>query len=103
MENRVNGSTMDAPKEIKCAREQINQLDDSIVRLLTQRFQTAALIGQIKKQDDLQVLDRNREAEVLNRVRTVSPDSQTTDYVAAVYEAILKNSRDYQHHLIEGN
>ncbi|EHO51859.1 chorismate mutase [Lentilactobacillus kisonensis] len=103
MNHKGKASVMAGNEEINAAREQINHLDESIVRLLVQRFQTAALIGQIKDRDNLPVLDNSREQVVLNRVRTLDPDSHNGDYIENVYREILKNSRAYQHALIKAN
>ncbi|GHP14185.1 hypothetical protein YK48G_16100 [Lentilactobacillus fungorum] len=103
MEDKTKQLMMSDPAEMKAARKQIDYLDESIVRLLAQRFQVAALIGQIKKQNQVTVLDQNREQTVLKRVRAVNSDDATADYIENIYHEILANSRAYQCELIKNS
>ena len=99
MTNNIDDSTIH--DEIQAARTQINQLDQSIVKLLKKRFATSARIGQIKAESKLPVLDNNREKQVLEQVADLDSDTETQKYLRNIFEAILKNSRDYQHQLMQ--
>ena len=46
-------------------RAQIDEIDDKIVELFTQRMETAAKIADYKKAENLPILDPKREEEKL--------------------------------------
>ncbi|GEP23872.1 chorismate mutase [Lentilactobacillus diolivorans] len=100
MNNNQRSSVCDHNEEIQSAREQINQLDQSIVELLVKRFETSARISRIKRMRNLPVLDSDREAQVLKRVASSDPDPDTRAYIQDVYRAVMENSRKYQHQLM---
>ncbi|BDZ30551.1 MFS transporter [Lactiplantibacillus sp. WILCCON 0030] len=77
-------------------RRQINQIDQQIVKLLNQRFETVTVIGELKQASQLPVLDAKRETIVLDRVASQSRKAAHTPYLQAIYQAIMANSRDYQ-------
>ncbi|GAA2968040.1 chorismate mutase [Lentilactobacillus parakefiri] len=101
MTNKIEMAAESDNQAIQAAREQINQLDQGIVDLLKQRFQTSALIGQIKEKTHLQVLDSDREKRVLDQVAQLDSDPGTRKYLQKIFQEILKNSRDYQHELMQ--
>ena len=101
MTNKIEMTAESDNQAIQAAREQINQLDQGIVDLLKQRFQTSALIGQIKEKTHLQVLDSDREKRVLDQVAQLDSDPGTRKYLQKIFQEILKNSRDYQHELMQ--
>lgn len=101
MTNKIEMAAESDNQAIQAAREQINQLDQGIVDLLKQRFQTSALIGQIKEKTHLQVLDSDREKRVLDQVAQLESDPGTRKYLQKIFQEILKNSRDYQHELMQ--
>ncbi|PAK82999.1 chorismate mutase [Lentilactobacillus parakefiri] len=101
MTNKIEMAAESDNQAIQAAREQINQLDQGIVDLLKQRFQTSALIGQIKGKTHLQVLDSDREKRVLDQVAQLESDPGTRKYLQKIFQEILKNSRDYQHELMQ--
>lgn len=77
-------------------RQAINQIDQKIVRLLNQRFETVTDISDLKQQAHLPVLDQSREDRVLDRVAQRSNQAAHTPYLQAIYQAIMSNSRAYQ-------
>ena len=60
--------TKDMVKDIETLRKEINQLDDQLAAIFAQRMQTALAIAAYKKENNLPVLDRGREREILSRV-----------------------------------
>lgn len=101
MTNKIETATESDNQAIQAAREQINQLDQDIVDLLKQRFQTSALIGTIKQNAQLPVLDEDREKKVLDQVAQLDSDPGNRKYLQKIFQEILKNSRDYQHELMQ--
>jgi len=57
-------------EEISKLREKIDTLDDAILILLADRFKYSTEIGKIKKENNLPILQNNREEEVLNKLKS---------------------------------
>jgi len=83
-------------KSLAHERQHINQIDQQIVRLLNQRFDTVTTIGDLKQAEQLPVLDQQREDRVLDQVAQKSQTAAHTPYLQAIYQAIMLNSRAYQ-------
>lgn len=78
-------------------REQIDILDKQILSLLKERFVIAQEIGDLKKNNDLPVIDGEREALILEKLAEVSKkEGLELDFVHAVYELIFQESRRLQ-------
>jgi len=78
-------------------RGQIDVLDKKILSLLKERFVIAQQIGDLKKGNDLPVVDEDREALILKKLAEVSiKEGLNPDFVCSVYELIFKESRRLQ-------
>lgn len=76
-------------------RNDINAIDDELVKLFIKRMDTAGKIGAYKKQAGLPVLNVKREEEVKERLLAEVPDELKTS-ISRLYDAIFQISRDYQ-------
>lgn len=76
-------------------REKINAIDDEISILLEKRFNFCGKIAEEKKQNEIKILDKERENAVIKRV-TEKVNAEYAEYVKAVYLAILTESKWYQ-------
>ena len=56
---------------IEKLREQIDNLDNEIIRLLDARFDCSKAIGEEKKKLNAQVLDSSREQKILDKVDSI--------------------------------
>src|SRR5258706_6642094 len=77
-------------------RRKIDQLDEKLVELLTERANCALQIGKLKQELGLEVYQPDREAQVLHHVqshgeRTGSPLGG--DAIARVFERIIDEAR----------
>ncbi|NOZ82086.1 MAG: chorismate mutase [Candidatus Micrarchaeota archaeon] len=76
---------------IRELRKKIDEIDSQIVLLLSKRFELGKRIGRIKRSAGLPIQDRSREAEVINRVRTLSTRSGAEpDAIEDIYRVIIK-------------
>src|SRR5262245_7185131 len=106
MENagwRINANTPGGDLDPKLSEEQIagirNQIDDldqAISRLISQRLTLARQLTQAKTKLGLPVLDSSRENEVLNKVTSHLSDPPLAQAVQAIYEEIMAQSRKLQ-------
>lgn len=81
--------------QLSVYRDEINAIDDELVKLLIKRMQTAGKIGAYKKEAGLPVLNVKREEEVKERLLAEVPDELKTS-ISRLYDAIFQISRDYQ-------
>ena len=76
-------------------RSKLNKIDEEIVRLLEERVGICKEIGKIKAEEQMEVMDMNREREVLERV-TSSADSAPPEGVRSVFKEIISMCRSVQ-------
>jgi len=77
-------------------RQKIDELDEQIVRLISQRAATAKAIGELKRTADLPVYEPHREQDVFNHVRSVNPGPLADAEIQHVYERIIDVMRTLQ-------
>ena len=84
-------------------RNKIDDIDDKIVELLLERFAAVKSVGEYKKEHGLDVLQKNREAEVLQNIADKINKTNKTEnqaykkYMLDIYETILKTSKSSQY------
>ena len=71
-------------------REEINRLNNEIMKLLADRVEVAVKIGEVKKQLELPVVDPQREAKVLEQVKKLALENHLdADGVVRVFKEII--------------
>ena len=84
------------------AREKINKIDKEMAKLFIERMKASEAVAEYKKEHGLQILDPERENEVIRR----NCESVENDLYREYYMNFQKNtmaiSRAYQSRLIEG-
>jgi chorismate mutase len=77
-------------------RQKIDELDEQIVQLISQRAKAAREIGELKKTSDLPVYEPLREQAVFEHVRKVNPGPLADAEMLHVYERIMDVMRTLQ-------
>ena len=77
-------------------RQEIDRIDDEIVRLLNERAQNAVRIGEEKSRQGTPVHDPEREDEVLRRVKAVNSGPLDSAAMQAVYRQIISACSNLQ-------
>lgn len=77
-------------------REKIDQLDKQIVALLEERMTVVTEVARIKAENRLAVLDGQREAILLDKVRHYVKEAKYEESIVEVYQAMLTISKNYQ-------
>jgi chorismate mutase len=74
------------------AREQIDSLDDQIIKILAKRFEIVDQIIDLKVQNGFPLTDENREHDIINRLSKSNPyvDKELIEYV---YQRIFDYSK----------
>ncbi len=81
--------------DIQELRQEIDQIDDALVRLFVQRMDVAARIADYKKENDLPILVPSREREKLQDV-AVKAGPEMANYTRVLYSMLFELSRSYQ-------
>ena len=74
-------------------RKNIDDIDEKLVDLLARRIDVVKKIGELKKQNNLPVVDKNRFNNVLGKVeKTAIQQGLSPDFIKELYEVIHKYS-----------
>ena len=82
--------------DLDSIRQEIDQLDDQIVKLLEERMHLVEGVVAYKKASGKAILDTKREEAIFEKVRNRVEDKQYQETIVATFSDILKRSRDYQ-------
>ncbi len=85
--------------ELKELREQIDKIDNDMVRLFQERMKVAAGIAEYKKENGLAVLDKSRERQKLSDV-VGKTEEELKSYMHVLYSLLFELSRSYQGRLL---
>ena len=82
--------------DLKSIRQEIDQIDDQIVKLLEERMQLVEGLVAYKKASGKPILDSKREEVIFEKVKNRVEDKRYQETIVATFSDILKRSRDYQ-------
>lgn len=82
--------------ELKKFREQIDKIDSEMVNLLKKRLKIVRNLGNYKKKNRLKIQNKNREKEIILKVKNKSKSPKEKNYLTAIFESIIYNSRKIQ-------
>ena len=86
-------------KDLNEIRKEINSIDEQLVKLFVQRMDCAKAVAEYKKENNIPILNEDREREILDRVS--AEGGEYGDYIRAMFAEIMKQSRSLQQELIE--
>jgi chorismate mutase len=83
-------------------REQIEEIDEDIIDLISTRMEIADELAKAKKQAGQKYWDEDKEREVVNRYHELCEEvSLSEEEATMIAEALLKISKERQKHLFE--
>ena len=85
-----------APFDLDQLRHEIDAIDDQVLKLINRRLSLGGRIGEVKKRQGTNVLDRNREDEVLQRLCTQNHGPATQDLVRYLFNIIMTATKEIQ-------
>jgi chorismate mutase len=84
-------------------RQQINQLDDELMQLLSQRMKVAEKIGQYKKENNITILQTKRWNEILERAcKKGDKAGLSKEFVTKYLDAVHMESINHQNKVFNG-
>lgn len=88
--------------DINDLRKQINEIDAELTKLFNERMNVSLEIAKYKLENNMPILDKSRERNVLERAASAS-DPEIENYTRILYADIFNMSRSYQHRIINGD
>ena len=84
-------------------RDDIDRVDEVLVRLLNERARVACEIGRMKKDLGMEVYQPEREKQVLAHVRSVAVEGPLgADAIARLFERIIDEARRLERRVAHG-
>ena len=87
--------------DLDIIRQEIDQIDDQIVKLLEERMHLVEGVVAYKKASGKPILDTKREKVIFEKVKNRVEDKRYQETIVATFSDILKRSRDYQNQNIK--
>jgi chorismate mutase-like protein len=82
-------------------RDDIDRVDEVLVRLLNERARVACEIGEIKRQLGIEVYQPEREKQVLAHVRGIAAEGPLgADAIARLFERIIDEARRLERRVV---
>ena len=84
-------------------RDDIDRVDEVLVRLLNERARCVCEIGRLKKEIGMEVYQPDREKQVLQHVRAIASEGPLgPDAVARLFERIIDEARRLERRVVHG-
>src|SRR5213083_2670698 len=84
-------------------RNDIDRVDEVLVRLLNERARVACEIGRIKKEQGIEIYQPEREKQVLAHVRSVAAEGPLgAEAIARLFERIIDEARRLERRIVHG-
>jgi len=84
-------------------RNDIDRVDTLLVRLLNERARCACEIGEIKKAQNVEIYQPDREKQVLEHVRAVAAEGPLDpEAIARLFERIIDEARRLERRVVHG-
>jgi chorismate mutase-like protein len=84
-------------------RQNIDRVDEVIVRLLNERARVVCEIGRLKKEQGVQIYQPDREKEVLAHVRGIAVEGPLgPEVIARLFERIIDEARTLERRVLHG-
>ena len=81
-------------------REEIDLIDEQILRLVNQRTQIALKIGDLKAKAGLPIYDKEREQDLIARLCSSNTGPLKSEAVTRIFRRIIHESRSVEAHSI---
>ena len=85
------------------ARETINRVDREMAALFEERMDAVRIVADYKIKNGLQVLDPEREKQVIERNSALINNDELRSYYISFMNETMAISRKFQHRLMEGS
>ena len=89
------------PDELLALRNQIDRIDEEMLKLLAERFGVTAQVGELKAKNGLDSVDPVREQEKLERLRALAEARSLNsefilDLFQTIFDEVVKHHRNFR-------
>lgn len=77
-------------------RKKIDKIDKKLVKLFEKRMDIAKCVGEYKKKNNLEILDTERENEILKNRVMLTKKTEYKEYTLEIFEMLMKVSKKLQ-------
>ncbi|MBN1157318.1 chorismate mutase [Candidatus Woesearchaeota archaeon] len=78
-------------------RKDIDRIDDTIIELLATRNAVSREIGRLKKKEGKDITDKQREIEIIKRLKEKAKEQDLDDmFIDEIYRIIMSKSKEEQ-------
>lgn len=82
---------------LKNLRQEIDNIDTGILKLIVKRFEVIKAVGEKKKKNGQEIRDLQREKEIMIRLKMFAQEKGISqEMVEGIYDLILTESRNLQ-------
>ncbi len=81
-------------EKISELRKKIDEIDEEIVKLLDERMGIAREIGMAKKKEGLELVDKEREETILQRVKSLPKKTLSSEWAEKIFKKIIQATTD---------
>ena len=83
-------------RSLEESRKRIDEIDKELVRLFEERMNTVVDVAKYKKENNIDVLNKNREAEVVEKAINNLKDKKYAEEVADFFNHLMDISKNFQ-------
>ncbi|MCK9217960.1 MAG: chorismate mutase [Firmicutes bacterium] len=83
-------------EDIKVLRSRIDKIDDELIKLFENRLDIAKRIGDIKRKNNIKVVDLKREEEVIRKNVSMVKNKDYSDLAQCFFKNIIELSKKVQ-------
>ncbi len=77
-------------------RKKIDEIDKEIIKLYEKRLSISTKIGDYKKQNNIPILNKNREEEIIKKNLDLIYNEDNKEYIKRFLNFIMSESKKYQ-------
>ena len=82
-------------------REQLDIIDEQILSLLSERAKVIMKVASFKRHHDIPIYIPEREASIIERLRTINPGPLPGDAIERIYRAVVEEMRKFEKESLE--
>ena len=83
-------------KRILELRQQIDAIDEEVIRLLKKRMGISKEVGKLKEELHIPVEDKGREEDIIHRLTQQVGQNLTEEQLIRIFTAVFKSSKQVQ-------